>query len=103
MASKHLRERRYGEAAPLMEAAFTGHAEVARVLIRAGASVNAASKFGNTALTRAANRGFVDAVELLLKNGADVRARNKYGNNQEYSFRSPVDNRGNKWYCYEQC
>jgi ankyrin repeat protein len=51
--------------------------EVVRLLLAAGADVNARDKRGNTALMRC--RDGVEQVELLLKAGADPNARNLEG------------------------
>lgn len=47
-----------------------GHPETAKVLIEAGADVNAKDKNGRTALIGAADRGFSEIVNLLKKHGA---------------------------------
>ncbi len=68
----------------LMFVAREGHTEVARILLRHGADVNAMSTLtgptgGATPLTVAAEHGHVDIVKLLLAHGADVNARNNHG------------------------
>lgn len=56
----------------LMFAAWGGHAEIVRLLIRAGASVNAVSGSGATALMFASQSGYVDVVQdLILQGNAD--------------------------------
>ena len=50
-------------------------AEVARLLIEAGADVNAGTDEGWTALMAAANAGSIEVVKLLLQAGADVNAK----------------------------
>lgn len=52
-----------------------GHIEVMKLLIKAGANVNAKSSFGWTALMGAANAGSIEAVKLLLKSGANPKHR----------------------------
>jgi ankyrin repeat protein len=49
-----------------------GQAATGRVLIKAGADVNAVDKFGDDALSLAAWRGEVEFVDLLLEKGARV-------------------------------
>lgn len=54
---------------PLMRAVEKGHIEIARMLIEAGADVNAFDelKIGNTALRQIANVGSYEMIELLVK------------------------------------
>lgn len=63
------RERQAGLTA-LMLVAIQGRAEVARVLIAAGADVNARTAAGFTALQAAAKQGHAEVVELLRRAGA---------------------------------
>lgn len=62
---------------PLIAASQSGHLEVARYLLDAGADVNALiqmtrrDKVGDTAISCAAYTGHVAVVELLLSRGAD--------------------------------
>merc|ERR1712071_558094 len=67
---------------PLMEAASGGYQEVGRVLIGAGADVNASpvATSRDTALTIASDKGHKNFCELLLENDAFVDAKNKRGN-----------------------
>jgi ankyrin repeat protein len=51
-----------------------GEAGTARLLLDAGADVNAADKFGDTAIGLAAWRGKREVVDLLLARGAKVPA-----------------------------
>jgi ankyrin repeat protein len=67
---------------PLMYAAASGSAEAVRMLLSAGAAVNASNDFGATALMW----GITDAekVKALLGSGADVRAKSKMGRTALY-------------------
>src|SRR5262249_47289444 len=62
---------------PLHLAASFGEIRTARVLIEAGADVNAAGPMDQTPLHNAASRGHVAVVELLLEHKADVNAKMK--------------------------
>lgn len=53
--------------------------EVIRLLISAGADVNAKSNEGWTALIIAANSGCIEAIKLLLEAGADANAKDCWG------------------------
>jgi hypothetical protein len=63
----------------LMRAAQSGDTEAIKVLIAAGANVNATVGNGETALMRAAANGHIDAVRLLLDKGASADARRHDG------------------------
>ena len=58
---------------PLHAAAAGRHLEVCRVLLAAGADVNASQHGGYTPLHEAAQHGDVEMVELFLSAGADPR------------------------------
>ena len=62
---------------PLMYAAAVGSVDALKLLIEAGADVNAKNAFDATALMWAA--GDIGKVRLLLSKGADVKARSKLG------------------------
>lgn len=67
-----------GGMTPLMIVARTPNVEAARVLIKAGAKVNAReSARGQTALILAAAQGQAEMVRLLLRAGADPEIRSK--------------------------
>ena len=63
--------------------AYTGYAkeqtEIAEILLKAGAPVNARS-FDHTTLHLAAQKGYVDLAALLVAHGADVNAKAKAKN-----------------------
>jgi ankyrin repeat protein len=57
---------------PLQIAAYNGNVEIVRMLIEAGAKVDAAdTQYGFTALASAARNGHVGVIRLLLNAGAD--------------------------------
>lgn len=58
---------------PLSRAARRGHARIARLLLEAGAAVDATLEGGATALFVAAAEGHARVVALLLEAGADAR------------------------------
>ena len=62
---------------PLMYAAALGNADAMKLLLRAGADVNARNAFDATALMWCINRPYM--VRILLAKGADVNARSKMG------------------------
>jgi ankyrin repeat protein len=62
----------------LCEVVRSGNARIARMLVEAGADVNASDRWG-TPLHRAAERGLDQIVELLLQAGADPSVRDPEG------------------------
>lgn len=64
-------------ATPLMHAAAFGSIEAMKLLLDAGAEVNAKNDFGATALLWCARDG--EKARLLIARGADVNARSKQG------------------------
>src|SRR6476646_4362265 len=62
----------------LATAAYHGHVEIARILLAAGADVNA-SKSGETPLSMAAHDGHTETAQLLLEHGADINAEDQGG------------------------
>ena len=62
-----------------MWAALGGDVEICRMLIEAGADIDAAGNRGNTALMFAAERGHAEVCRVLIEAGADPRARDCFG------------------------
>lgn len=69
---------------PLHNACSYGHFEVAELLLKKGANVNATDLWKYTALHEASSKGKIDIVKLLLRYGADVNKKNRDGD-------SPLD------------
>jgi uncharacterized protein len=68
-----------GGMTPLLFAARDGSLEAARVVIEAGADLNAADPNGMTPLMMAITNGQIRVAQLLIDKGADVRAADWYG------------------------
>ena len=66
----------YRKTPPLLTASRKGDIEILRMLIEAGADVNATSGDGSSALADASLNGHAEAVKLLVEGGADL---GKYG------------------------
>jgi ankyrin repeat protein len=73
-------------ATALTGAASRGHYDVVKILIDAGADVNAKpskkAERGETALIKAVLGGYSDVVKLLLENSAEVNATETNGNGE---------------------
>jgi hypothetical protein len=67
-------ERDKANRTPLMEAVKSGRIEAVRMLLGAGADVNATSAAGRTPLIEAAEYGQADSAQLLISFGADLNA-----------------------------
>ena len=63
----------------LMMAASCGYTNKVKILICAGADVNAKETYGETALMHAAQYGHVGVAQALLDAGADINAKDTYG------------------------
>ena len=79
-----------------MLAARTGKTDAIRVLLEAGAQVNATETWGGTtALMWAASEGHVEAARTLVAAGADINARSHYvgpANGRGFEGRTPLTN-----------
>ena len=63
----------------LRSAAYNGHTETAKMLIEAGADVNAKNSSEQTALHLAALRGHTEIAKMLIEAGADLNAKDNNG------------------------
>lgn len=64
---------------PLHHACYNGHLDIAEMLVKAGAAVNAPAIGSATPLMRAIEACRLDMVYFLITAGADVQAINSYG------------------------
>ena len=64
---------------PINQAAYGGHVDVIRLLLAAGAKVDAPEDEGQTALLIAAYQGDIDTVRVLLEAGANKSYRASAG------------------------
>ena len=60
------------------EAISSGNTERVKILLDAGADINALDRYGQTALMRAAHQGHTEVVRLLAQRGANLDHAAKY-------------------------
>jgi len=72
-ADPHARNSR-GRTPLILVARECGDLETARVLLRAGANIDAVDDYGDTSLDLAAWRGYTEFVAMLLEEGAEIPA-----------------------------
>ena len=63
----------------LMLATRANHIETARILIEAGADVNAKDRIEDSPYLYAAAEGHLEILRLTLRHGADLKSTNRYG------------------------
>ncbi|MGY0036195.1 ankyrin repeat domain-containing protein [Pedobacter sp. NJ-S-72] len=63
---------------PLISATYVNHIEMAKLLIEAGADVNAQDKMLNSSFLYAGASGYLDILKLCIKAGADYKVFNRY-------------------------
>lgn len=67
---------------PLHHACYNGHLDIAKLIVKAGAAVDAPAMGNATPLMRAIEISRLDIVYFLLEEGADVQATNSNGKYQ---------------------
>ena len=75
----------------LNEAAFNGHLEIVKVLLKSVVDINARPRNDMTALDCAVENLHSAIVQLLLANGADVNAQDEQGHCQLNSGSNRID------------
>jgi uncharacterized protein YoxC len=63
----------------LLDAAMNGQRETVKILIEAGANIDAKNWEGRTALHRASYRGHTSVAKLLIEKGANINEKNNRG------------------------
>lgn len=64
---------------PLHHACHAGQQDIAELLIKHGAKIDAVALNGSTPLMRAVESGSLDCAQLLIQSGAKVQLVNKKG------------------------
>jgi E3 ubiquitin-protein ligase mind-bomb len=77
--SRNMVDMRSGGKTALQVAAHQGHAAVVRLLLHAGASVNASDNDGDTCLHYAAFGNQPEVLDLLIKAGSELNTANRSG------------------------
>jgi len=80
-----------GGSTPLISAAVFGKTEIAKLLIEAGALLNAQNNEGSTALISAAFFCRPEIVKMLLARNADKTIKNKYGSTAYETVKSSFE------------
>ena len=80
-----------GGSTPLISAAVFGKTEIAKLLIDAGALLNAQNNEGSTALITAAFFCRPEIVKMLLAKNADKTIKNKYGSTAYETVKSSFE------------
>jgi len=75
---------------PLMLAAAMGHTDAVRVLLDAGANVEAVGRMGATSLMMAASLGHIEVVNVLIQHGADINKKHSYAGTTALHFAAEV-------------
>jgi ankyrin repeat protein len=78
-ASSPIESRDQTGATPLVAATKANAIDAARVLINAGADVNAKDNIQDSAYLYAGARGHLEILKMTLANGADLKSTNRFG------------------------
>ena len=77
-------------ASPLLWAALSGSREAVETLLDAGATVDLADKFGQTALMHAVQNGHVVVAHVLVERGANLNVRDKEAHSLFKALKVPI-------------
>jgi ankyrin repeat protein len=81
-----------GGSSPLITACLFGNAQMAKMLVDAGADLNFKNNDGSTPLITAAFFCYPDIVKMLLSKSADKNIKNKYGQTAYETVAAPFAN-----------